>query len=203
MDAATAMFPLGSVLFPHMPLPLRIFEERYRIMLGRVLDDERPAFGVVLIERGPEAGGGDQRFDIGTLARVTHVAAGAEDVHVVARGAERIAVEEWLPDAPYPLASVRPLPDLEWSDELEPLRSEAERVVRRVLARAAASGAGGWDADVELSDEPVEACWQLAAIAPLGELDQLELLRSPTLGGLLASVIDRTLEAETLLRPWA
>lgn len=202
MDAATAMFPLSSVLFPHMPLPLRIFEERYRVMLGRVLDDDEPAFGVVLIERGPEAGGGEQRFSIGTLARVTHVAAGATDVHVVARGAERIEVEDWLPDDPYPQATVRRLPDLVWNDALKPLMGQAEEIVRRVLGRAAASGADTWNPDVELSDEPLQACWQLAAIAPLSEIDQLALLRSETLGALLASVIDRTLEAETLLRRW-
>ena len=48
------MFPLGTVLFPHTPLALRIFEQRYLMMLGRVLDDEEPSFGVVLIERGSE-----------------------------------------------------------------------------------------------------------------------------------------------------
>ena len=198
MDAATptAMFPLGAVLFPHMPLPLRIFEERYRIVLGRVLDDETPAFGVVLIERGSEAGGGDERFGIGTLARVTHVAAGREDVNVVARGAGRIRIVEWLPDDPYPRALVRPVDELVWHDDLEPLRAEAERTVRRVLARAAEFVDVGWDPDVELSDDAVEACWQLAAIAPLGELDQLTLLQATSLGGLLATLIDLTLEAE-------
>ena len=34
------MFPLGTVLFPHTPLALRIFEQRYLMMLGRVLDDD-------------------------------------------------------------------------------------------------------------------------------------------------------------------
>ncbi|WP_438353146.1 LON peptidase substrate-binding domain-containing protein [Microbacterium sp. CJ88] len=196
MEAATAMFPLGSVLFPYMPLPLRIFEERYRIMLGRVLDDEEPSFGVVLIERGSEAGGGDERFGIGTLARVTHVAAGREDVNVVARGADRIRVVEWLPDDPYPRALVRPVEALVWNDDLEPLRAEADRTVRRVLARASEFTDFAWDPAVELSDDPVEACWQLAAISPLGELDQLTLLRSTSLGGLLATLIDLTLEAE-------
>ena len=199
MDAATAMFPLGSVLFPSMPLPLRIFEERYRIMLGRVLDEEEPAFGVVLIERGFEAGGGDHRFGIGTLAKLTHVAAGADDVHVVARGAGRFEVEEWLPDDPYPIARVRPVPDLSWNEALTPLRAEAERTVRRVLARAAEFGETTWPADVEISEDPVESCWQLAAIAPLGPMDQLKLLRSPTMGGLLAGLIDLTLAAEPVL----
>ena len=52
------MFPLGSVLFPHMPLPLRLFEPRYLKMLGDLLEQPDPEFGVVLIERGHEVGVG-------------------------------------------------------------------------------------------------------------------------------------------------
>ena len=51
------MFPLGSVLFPAMPLALRVFEERYLKMMGAILDQEPSEFGVVLIERGSEVGG--------------------------------------------------------------------------------------------------------------------------------------------------
>ena len=52
------LFPLSSVLLPHMPLPLRIFEDRYLVMLARVLQEEPSEFGQVLIERGQESGGG-------------------------------------------------------------------------------------------------------------------------------------------------
>jgi hypothetical protein len=55
-----------------------------------------------------------------------------------------------------------------------------------------------WDADTELSDDPLAAAWQLAAIAPLGEYDQFALLQSNSLGALLGQVIDLTLEAELL-----
>ena len=49
------MFPLGSVLFPELGLPLRVFEPRYRQMVVDCLDTDR-SFGVVLIERGSEVG---------------------------------------------------------------------------------------------------------------------------------------------------
>lgn len=195
----TAMFPLGAVLFPHTPVALRIFEERYLVMLGMLLDETDPAFGVVLIERGTETGGGDQRFPLGTMARLSHVVPQAGQMSIVARGEQRFEIVRWLDDAPYPRADVRPLPDLEWSDALAPLLEEAERIVRRVLGRAREFGAARWDPDVELSDEPLERAWQVAAIAPLGELDQMELLRSPTMGGLLRATIDLTLAAEPLL----
>lgn len=193
------MFPLGSVLFPYTPLPLRIFEPRYLVMLGRLLDDEEPAFGVVLIERGPEAGGGDQRFGIGTMARIVQVDPRADVLHLIAVGARRIRVDEWGQDDPYPQARVTELPELEWNDELAPLRAQAEQTVRRVLARSAEFADLRWDPDVELSEDPVQSAWQLAAIAPLGQLDQLQLLSATTMGGLLRSLIDLTLEAESLL----
>ncbi|WP_248151964.1 LON peptidase substrate-binding domain-containing protein [Microbacterium aoyamense] len=195
MDASP-MFPLGSVLFPHTPLPLRIFEPRYLVMLGELLDDPDPEFGVVLIQRGHEAGGGDQRLDLGTMARVIRVVAGEEDIQLVAIGRRRVAVTQWLEDDPYPRAVLEVLPDLVWNEEYAPLLEQAESIVRRVLARAGEYAETRWDPDTEVSDEPVEAAWQLAAIAPLTEWDQYRLLRARSVGELLATLIDLTLAAE-------
>ena len=50
------LFPLSLVLFPGMTLPLRIFEERYKLMIGECIDNQLP-FGVVLIKEGQEVGG--------------------------------------------------------------------------------------------------------------------------------------------------
>ena len=194
---ASPMFPLGSVLFPSVPIPLRVFEPRYLTMVGRLLDEDEPGFefGVVLIERGPEAGGGDQRASVGTMARLVSAAVGADDLLIVGVGTRRFTVERWLDDDPYPRAELSMLPDLEWSDALAPLRTEAEAVVRRLMARGAEPDS---DAGIELSEDPVAAVWQLAAIAPLGEYDRYTLLRSTSLGGLLRQTIDLTLEAEEL-----
>ncbi|GEC74568.1 LON peptidase substrate-binding domain-containing protein [Microbacterium maritypicum] len=192
---AIPMFPLGSVHFPHTPLPLRVFEPRYLTMIGRLLDEEDPRFGVVLIERGHEVGGGDRRSRIGTMARLVSVSAGADALLAVAVGTDRFTVDEWLDDDPYPRAEVTPLPELDWSDELTPLRTQAEAIVRRTLARAPEAQ---WDADTELSDDPIAAAWQLAAIAPLGDYDRYALLQSATVGALLPQIIDLTLDAELL-----
>lgn len=188
------MFPLGSVLFPYTPLPLRVFEPRYLTMIGQLLEEDHPQFGVVLIERGHEVGGGDRRSGVGTMARLVSVAADAEVLHTVAVGTSRFSVTHWLEDSPYPRAEVAELRELTWNDALTPLRTEAEAIVRRVLARTDSP----WDAETELSDDPLAASWQLAAIAPLGEYDQYALLQSTTVGALLRQVIDLTLEAEFL-----
>ncbi|MEY9953066.1 LON peptidase substrate-binding domain-containing protein [Leifsonia sp. EB34] len=197
--AASPMFPLGSVLFPSVLVPLRVFEPRYLTLVGRLLDEVEPGFefGVVLIERGSEAGGGDQRASVGTMARLVSAAAGAEDLLIVGVGTRRFTVERWVDEDPYPRAELSILPELEWSEALAPLRTEAEAVVRRVIARVAEPES---DAGVELADDPVAAVWQLAAIAPLGEYDRYTLLRSTSMGGLLRQLIDLTLEAEEL---WA
>ena len=91
------MFPLGSVLFPHMPLSLRIFEERYVVMLSRVLQEDVSEFGVVLIERGQEVGGGEHRFGIGTVARIVQLEASEGFIGLVAEGERRIRVDEFAP----------------------------------------------------------------------------------------------------------
>jgi Lon protease-like protein len=198
MDAV-AMFPLGSVLFPYTPLVLRVFEPRYLTMMGRLLDVEDPEFGVVLIERGLEAGGGDQRSAVGTMARIMQVEAGAADLYVVAVGSERITVDAWREDDPHPVADVTTIAPLVWDDALAPLHREAERIVRRLATLASVLDEARWDPATELSEDPVESSWQLAAIAPLGEYDRFRLLNSTSLGGLLRGIIDLCLDEEPVL----
>jgi uncharacterized protein len=194
------MFPLGTVLFPSMPLPLRVFEPRYLAMLSHILPDEPSEFAVVLIERGSEVGGGEHRFPVGTIAQITDLDASEDFVVLIAEGTRRVEVTSWLQDDPYPRAEIRVLEDLVWSDALLPLRETAEKAVRALLALATELTGEGWPSDIQLTDDPVETCWQLAAIAPLGPLDQVELLASPDLATLLATLIDFVAGAEESFR---
>jgi Lon protease-like protein len=188
------MFPLGSVLFPTMPLPLRVFEPRYLTMLQDLVRSGTDEFGVVLIERGQEVGGGEQSFSHGTAARVDEITPQADYLGVRATGQRRIEVVEWLHESPYPRALVRRLPKLEWDSSLEVRREQTELLVRRTLARASEFDEQRWPSTVELADDRVEGTWQLAAIAPIGPLDQLRLLRAETfrelLDGLFVAVSD-------------
>ena len=193
------MFPLGSVLFPSMPAALRIFEERYIVMLSKVLGEEPAEFGIVLIERGSEVGGGEQRFPIGTVAQITQVEASEGFIGLVAQGSRRIEIVEWLDDDPHPQAEVRELPELEWQESLRPLRQQAEQLVRRNIAQASEFVEQQWPADIVLDDDPVAAVWQLAGIAPVGPLDQMTLLRSSTTEALLRGIIEATGGAAEML----
>ena len=180
-----------------------MFEERYLVMLSELVKAEDTRFGVVLIERGFEVGGGEHRFGVGTTADIAHI--GAEDgvVGLVAQGTERFEVVTWLDDDPYPRAEVRVLPELVWDDRLEPLRAETEQLVRRTLAQASEFAEHVWPADVELAAEPVPALWQLAAIAPVTALDQVTLLRADSAEALLLSLLQLTRDAALAWEtPW-
>jgi Lon protease-like protein len=180
------MFPLGSVLFPSMPLTLRIFEERYLKLLGDLMGAETPAFGVVLVSRGSEVGGDDGRMSIGTVASVTQIGTTDEFLGLESFGSQRFSVNEWLPDDPYPIAEIEMIPDLVWDDTLMPARVHLETSVRKLLAFASEFGELQFGADIELSDDPMSACWQLAGILPIGELDRYDLLASQSAEDLIA-----------------
>ena len=180
------MFPLGSVLFPSMPLTLRIFEERYLKLLGDLMSSDTPEFGVVLVSRGSEVGGGDQRMTIGTVASVTEIGTTDEFLGLESFGSRRFRVNDWLPDDPYPIAEIDFIPDLMWEDSLMPARVHLESQVRTLLSLASEFGELVFGADIELSDDPVSAAWQLAGILPIGELDRFDLLSSQSAEELLA-----------------
>jgi Lon protease-like protein len=67
------LFPLHTVLCPGIALPLHIFEERYRLLIGQCLDRETP-FGVVLIRKGREVGAVPQVAQVGTTAVIRQAA---------------------------------------------------------------------------------------------------------------------------------
>lgn len=194
------MFPLGSVLFPTLFLPLHVFEPRYRRLVRDCLDGDRE-FGVVLIERGSEVGGGDVRFGVGTVARILEAAELDDGRWVLGTvGTRRIRVQRWLDDAPYPRAEVVDWPDPEPGPGLHDDHVRAVALLRRVLAHAAEMGEATAPATVELADDPVLGGYQAAALAPIGPADHQALLaagspedRCRQLGALLV-------DAEEVLR---
>lgn len=194
------MFPLTTVLFPGMPLPLRIFEERYLKLLGDLIGQESPEFGVVLISRGPEVGGGEKRMDLGTIASVTNIGTTEQFYGLESEGTKRFRVNAWLPDDPYPLADIDFIPDLIWDDNLMPARVHLESKVRQLLAFASEFGDLQYGADVEFSENPMEACWQLAGVLPVGQLDQLDMLGSQSAEELISKTYEVVKFAEDDLR---
>ncbi len=194
------MFPLGTVLLPAMPLPLRIFEPRYLKLLGDLMGSENPEFGVVLIERGTEVGGGDQRMQIGTIASVINIGTTEEFYGLESVGAQRFKVTNWLPDDPYPVAVIELIPDLIWDDSLLEAKNQLEVRVRQLLAFASEFTNLQFGANTELSVDPMDACWQLAGILPIGEMDQMYLLSSESAEELIARTNEIVSTADETLR---
>ena len=186
------MFPLATVLFPHGVLPLHVFEPRYRAMTEHCLANDA-RFGVVLIERGSEVGGGEQRFAVGTTARI--VQAGRVDDGrwvLVTVGEQRVRVSHWLPDDPYPIADVDVL-DERGGEAAASLIPDVSRALQRMLALRIELGEPGPGVDVALAADPVRASFEACALAALGPLDAQQLLetddtveRLTRLGALLA-----------------
>lgn len=196
------MFPLGSVLLPGMGLPLHVFEPRYRVMMYDLQQSNSQEFGVVLIERGSEVGGGDTRGQVGCRAAIAQAEEQPDGSWVlIAVGTERIKLLAWLPEDPYPRASVVPWPDLRTEQQLDDALIEgAERVARRVAALAVEMGAQGLLADCQLSADPSSRLYELATMAPLGALDRSRLLCTPDLPTRYELLIEMLEEQELLLQ---
>jgi Lon protease-like protein len=194
------MFPLSSVLMPAMPLSLRIFEERYLKLTGDLILEENPEFGVVLIARGPEVGGGEKRLEIGSVASVTDIGTLDQFYGIESVGGQRFRVNAWLPDDPYPMADIDFLPDLIWNDSLTLARENLELKVRNLLALASEFGDLQYGPDTELSEDPMDSCWQLAGILPVGPLDQVNLLKSQSAEELISKTYEVVVTLEETLK---
>jgi Lon protease-like protein len=190
------MFPLGTVLFPYALLPLHVFEPRYRLMTKRVMQSDQQ-FGVVLIERGSEVGGGDVRFDVGTIARVVQANELPDGRYaLVTVGLRRLRVDRWLPDDPYPQAMVADVPEPAATSADSAMRGRVESALGTVyeLLRAVDPRVGE---PPPLDDDPQRASYEAAASAPIGPLDAQRLLGIDTAGerlSLLAQLLDKRIE---------
>lgn len=190
------MFPLQSALLPGDALPLRIFEPRYADLVRDCLAASEPAFGVVMISRGLEVGGGDIRSDVGALARITTCAdLGMGQYELIAAVGERIRVRRWLEDDPYPLAEIEPWPD-EPGPEVSAARiGEVVDAVVGLYQRVAAAQGGRLRPDAlavddEIARDPARHVYALAARVPMGQADRYAVLAAPTLAARIDVLID-------------
>jgi Lon protease-like protein len=170
------MFPLGVVLFPGAVLPLQVFEPRYRRLVAD-LPDHGDRFGVVLIRRGHEVGGGEDRYDVGTVADVVDREEVGDGLFLLtAIGRERFKVIRWLDDDPYPRAIVESLAPIDATGDLREAVAEASNARKQLIGIAIEVGAYGQAPTIELPDDPVAAAWMLCNISPIGPYDRQSLL---------------------------
>lgn len=195
------MFPLGTPLLPGAVLPLHVFELRYRMMMDDVVHADTPEFGVVLIERGHEVGGGDTRSRVGTLARVVrHDELEDGRRAVVAVGERRIRVDEWLDDDPYPVAMVSDWDetatavDDELVSRLEAIGDRFVELLRRVDDRTPFLERRGLDESIDAF------VYRIGSTLPIGPVDRQRLLEADDTTERLARAVMAVEDLEAVVR---
>ncbi|MFW6339147.1 MAG: LON peptidase substrate-binding domain-containing protein [Alkalispirochaetaceae bacterium] len=180
MKRRVPLFPLGLVLLPRMPLPLHIFEERYRLMIRRCLEEETE-FGVLLAR-------GSKIEPLGTLARIDSVINRYEDgrLDILTVGTERITVEEFHTNAPYLQGFVERLHDNPSAEE-DSLPARASRAIDALESFASQAG---YSIDRELlaTLEYEELSFFIASTDVFSLEEKQQLLRMRDTGRRLAQV---------------
>ena len=196
------LFPLNLALFPGMRLPLHIFEERYKAMIGDCIEREAP-FGVVLIREGPEVGGPAEPFRVGTTARITQVQRLEEGrLNLLALGGQRFDLVEIVQETPHMVGLVAYKEELvgEAPDELV---QEAGQQYGAFLGQIATM-AGAWNAPVEVPTDPLvlsfEAVATLTGSVELPQGMRQDLLEISTAGERLSQLLPLLKRANELIQ---
>jgi len=148
------LFPLNTVLFPGAMLPLHIFEERYKVMIARCIEERRP-FGVLLIRKGYEAGDTAEPFDIGTTAHIARVDELEEGkMNLVCLGGQRFRTVRVLSDEPYLTGEVEFLPSTSTDDPKAKELSDDAGSLFAEYVRLYLAMSNQWARSVEMPGEP-------------------------------------------------
>ena len=134
------LFPLNTVLFPSMPITLHIFEDRYRLMIGRCLEQNVP-FGVVLIREGSDVDPNAIPYLVGTTAQIKE-SARLDDgrYYLVAIGQRRFRIQYIAQRQPYIVGSASYLPEESGTAVVEPANQLRTLYARYWTALTAATG---------------------------------------------------------------
>lgn len=204
------LFPLNIVLFPHMPLPLHIFEERYKEMVSRCLQDSRP-FGIVLITEGAaeESGAEDDAagnsvvtHGVGCSARIAHVERLADGrMNILVVGERRFHILDTHEHAPFRTGITVALDDQPGdANAVAPLAGEVGRLLRDFLSRTLALAGHSADETLDLPADPEQLSFTAACVLPLDPPEKQELLEQTDTAARLACERDMLLREVARLR---
>ncbi len=147
------LFPLNMVLFPGASLPLRIFENRYKVMIGECIEMKQP-FGVVLIKEGPEVGGTAQPHRVGTTARILKAEPRGEEMYSIQTvGERRFRIINIIDGNPYLKAEVEYMEE-EATEDLGDLTQRVSASLSEYL-QLVVSFKKGWIQTVDTPQEPL------------------------------------------------
>ncbi|WP_395573581.1 LON peptidase substrate-binding domain-containing protein [Streptomyces sp. BK79] len=219
------LFPLNSVLFPGLVLPLNIFEERYRAMMRELLktsEDEPRRFAVVAIrdgyevagsapgmpdptttlERGPTAGFGSDPLKafhkVGCVADAATIRERADGTfEVLATGTTRVRLLSVDASGPFLTAELEPLAE-EPGDEAGALAEGVLRSFRQYQKRLAGARERSLATGTDLPDEPGVVSYLVAAAMMLDTPTKQRLLQAPDTASRLRDEL-KLLRSETAI----
>ncbi|MBM2809642.1 MAG: putative protease [Chloroflexi bacterium] len=179
MPEEIPLFPLNTVLFPGMPLPLHIFEPRYREMIALCSEEKRP-FGVVLIREGMEVGEAAKPFDVGTMAKIIGVDR-LEDgrLNIVTVGTRRFRLVNYYTDRQsYVVGDVEILDDQsEHSEDASQLARDVGAMAQRYVAMVQAASEQELT-PLELTANPEEISYVLGATLRIRNRERQRILEA-------------------------
>jgi len=156
------LFPLQTVLFPGMRLPLHIFEDRYRLMIRECIEEDAP-FGVLLIKSGPEVGAAAVPYDVGTTARIAQCEYLDDGrMNLFTLGVQRFRIVALNTTQPYLRGEVTPLAQVPADQTALALLPRAGELFNEYFSTYLALG-NQWTRGVALPGSPGEAADYVAA----------------------------------------
>ena len=153
------LFPLPEVvLFPSRPLPLHIFEYRYRIMMNTILENDR-RFGVLSID--PTTG---EIAEYGCCAEILHFQRLPDDrLKMLTFGQQRFRVLEYVREKPYRVGLVEWIEDRPPTEDLKPIATEVEELLRDVVHLSAKLTSQKIELPDDLPNSPTELSYWVAS----------------------------------------
>lgn len=187
MPVRLPLFPLNTVLFPHMPAGLHIFEERYREML-RDCQEQGTSFGIIGIREGVEVGRAAFPFSVGTLAQI-HELEALDDgrFNLVVAGVSRFRVESLSLERSYLVGTIRYLEDTRGDEAAIPdlARRASQAFSEYTAALRNLADETGDEAHDELPDDPELLSYLIAASLNVEVNRRQELLEEDSVSGRL------------------
>jgi Lon protease-like protein len=176
------MFPLNTVVFPGMTVPLHVFEDRYRALVHHLLRVEDPAervFGTVAIREGYEVGdhGAQSVYRVGCVLQLTEAEARPDgSFDVVAVGRDRLLLDHMERGELFPtgVADVVVEPRVEVSQEVQDRARAVFTAYRAAIAELQGDPFSG-----TLPRDPDYLAWTLSALSPLPMAERQSLLEAP------------------------
>lgn len=153
------LFPLPEVvLFPTRPLPLHIFEFRYRIMMNTILESDR-RFGVLLWD--PVQG---KPATVGCCAEILQYQRLPDDrMKMLTLGQQRFRVLEYVREKPYKVGLVEWIEDQSPTQDLHALAREVEQLLRDVVRLSAKLTDQNIELPEDIPDLPIELSYWVAS----------------------------------------